>query len=546
MKAFSQAQYAFRVSFTDKHGTVGDLSRPEAFLSARALARRTRLGIAIDSTDLPVSATYTDSVLKFTSGVLHTTSRWQNNMVVLLTDTTVVASLRTRAFVTGVQLIARFGSPLHAMPVKDGSGRKDLPTAEKEASLMKTTGAAYYGDAYDQIHLANGDVLHNKGLRGKGMLIAVLDAGFAGLNTLGGFDSLRNSGRIVDTFNIDYRVPDVDGYAIHGTEVLSTMAGIIPDLFVGTAPDADYALYVTEDNGSEQPFELDNLVAGLERADSVGADVATISLGYNFMSIGTMDASLSLADIDGKTTVAARAANTATAKGMLVVASAGNDGGVSDWGKVLTPGDADSALTCGSVNGSKAVSPTSGRGPNAAGVLKPDVCMMGWPGIVLNSSGTTTAVTGTSIATPELAGLAACFWASNLKATPAQLRRVIRESAHLAETPDNTAGYGVPDFGKATLSFDSIPDLSQFRVGPNPFTGSLSVWTGARITDDLEWRLTDLSGRQLAGGTQGSTQGGIVYIITIAADVPAGTYILQLSGGGSLKSVLVQKMLENH
>lgn len=537
--AQAQRQFAYRVSFTDKSGSTGDLAHPEGFLSARSLARRLRQGLLVDNFDLPVSKTYTDSILKITSGTYHCSSRWLNQFVVLVSDSSTMADVRTKAFVKQAELVAQFGAPLHALT------ERSLPEATSSVvytELARTTGSAvYYGDSYGQIHLANGDLLHDKGYRGKGMLIAVLDAGFGGLNSIGGFDSLRLSGRIVDSFNIDFNTPKVDGYSDHGTLVLSTMAGVIPNLYVGTAPDADYALYVTEDNATEQPFELDNLVAGLERADSVGADVATISLGYNIMSIGSKDASIRLTDIDGKTTVAAKGANIASSRGMLVVASAGNDGDAGGWGKILTPGDADSALTCGSVDTWKAVASSSGRGPNAAGLRKPDVCMVGDPGVVLTFSGTPGSVGGTSIATPQLAGLAACLWASNPRVSPAVLRTTIRESAHMAAAPDTIAGWGVPDFGKANLSFDSVPGPDRFKVGPVPFHRSLTVWTGARTNDDLQWRITDLQGRILRSGVEKVQNGGLLYQIQTAADLPDGMYVLQLFNGEWNRSIPLVK-----
>jgi hypothetical protein len=68
--------------------------------------------------------------------------------------------------------------------------------------MQKTTGSsAYYGTAYDQTKLVNGDYLHDRGYKGKGKLIAVMDEGFAGVNTGPVFDSLMKSGRLADTRN---------------------------------------------------------------------------------------------------------------------------------------------------------------------------------------------------------------------------------------------------------------------------------------------------------------------------------------------------------
>lgn len=535
--AVGQTQYAFKINFVDKKGTKGDLASPSTFLSAKSLARRAKHSLVPDSSDLPVSAIYTDSVLKVTEGILHTKSRWQNNCVLLLYDSSKMNLVRSCSFVKSVQYVGIYLSPLHAMIALPEGEKKPL---EIFPELSKTTGTiAYYGDAYDQIKLANGDYLHDRGFRGNGKLIAVIDEGFYLVNTLPGYDSLRLSGRITDTYNFNLDTDYVYAYSAHGTEVLSTMAGIMTGTYVGTAPDASYALYITENSGSEQPIEMDNLVAAMERADSAGADVITISLGYNTFNIGTLNADLSLTDIDGKSTVAARAANTATQKGILVVASAGNEGGTS-WAKILTPGDADSALTCGSVDINKLRSPTSGKGPNAAGVRKPDVCMLGAPGIVLNNSGTTSSVSGTSIATPQLAGLAACLWQANPSATPYKLRKAIRESAHIASSPDDLLGFGVPDFGKADLSIDSVPDnVSAVTVMPNPFSDLITIKLPQGNTTDIQWIILNIQGQKLLSGSIANTTR---FNIPIPGNFPSGVYFLQLVNGSTNSFSKIQKL----
>ena len=523
-QTLAQSQYAFRISFSDKKATSYSLTYPADYLSPAALARRTLQSIPIDSTDLPVCAPYVDSVLHLTHGILHTRSRWQNNCIVLLNDSASIPLIRSLSFVRAAQLVAAFSSPLHYLRSDTAIGKSTVTPP-----LRTTSGLAYYGDAYDQIALANGYALHDKGFRGAGKLIAVLDEGFYLVNTLPGFDSLRLSGRIVDTYNINLDTNYVYAYSAHGMEVLSTMAGILNGQYVGTAPDAAYALYITENSSSEQPFEMDNLVAGMERADSVGADIISISLGYNTMSIGAQNADLSLSDIDGKTTVAARAANTATQKGILVVASAGNEGGTS-WNKILTPGDADSALTCGSVDINKIHASTSGNGPNAAGVLKPDVCMLGAPGMVFNNSGTTSAVGGTSIATPELAGLAACLWQTKPNARPYELRKAIRESAHIASSPNNQLGYGVPNFATAhlyTATCVCLPDT--IYMLPNPCSDHFRVQFVGASTGLIQWRVVDLLGKLILQGATNINASTNYIDINLPTHIPASMYIVQLN-----------------
>ncbi len=532
--ATAQKQYAFRISFAHKKETSFDLTNPSAFLSSKAIARRTTQSIVIDSADLPVVSLYIDSVLKLSNGIFHSRSRWQNNCVLLVEDTSKIAALRSLSFVKSTKYVAVFLTPLHFFATP--STRKEDENKRKPGSNWRTTGSiAYYGDAYDQIKLANGDYLHDNGFRGKTKLIAVIDEGFNLVNTLPGFDSLRTTGRIADTYNFNLNKADVYNYSSHGTQVLSTMAGILTGDYVGTAPDASYALYVTENGGSEQPFEMDNLVAAMERADSIGADIITISLGYNSFDIGGLDASLSLTDIDGKSTIAAMGANTATAKGILVVASAGNDGGTA-WNKILTPGDADSALTCGSVDINKTLAPTSGKGPNAAGRMKPDVCMLGAPGVVFNNSGTTSSVGGTSIATPELAGLAACLWETNPKATPYQIRKAIRESGHIASSPNNQMGYGVPDFGKASLSLKKVLDTltaNNIYVFPSPFTEKITVKVKGRSSKgNLRWCIYTIQGQKIMEDRQAFSDSSFLFEITPPSNMPKGHYLLQLNNQG--------------
>lgn len=529
-KLNAQNQYAYRISFTDKNRGTADIHVPSAFLSSKALLRRSMQHLTIDSTDLPVAQIYIDSVLKLSSGKFHVKSNWLNQCVILVNDTTGIKDIRSSSFVKNVTYVAGFASPLHMMTrTSDESYHVSI---NRTKNLLKTTsGVAYYGDAYNQISLANGQYLHDKGYRGAGKTIAVLDAGFNTTNTLAGYDSLRLTGRIVDTYNFKLDTSDVYGYSDHGTEVLSTMAGIITGQYVGTAPDASYALYVTEDALSEQPYEMDNMVAGMERADSIGADVISISLGYNTFDGGIGD--LSYSDVDGKSTVAARGANAATSKGILVVASAGNEGGDS-WDKILTPGDADSALTIGSVDMSKTHVASSGNGPNAAGQIKPDVCMLGAPSMVFNTSGTISAIGGTSLATPELAGLAACLWGAKPMATPYELRNAIRKSADHASSPDNHVGYGVPDFGIATISLSYLDPAILVNAGPvvypNPFFDKISLSIYALSSAQMDWNITDLQGKSVLSGKVNLINGmNNLFEISIPGQFPSGMYFLHIA-----------------
>jgi serine protease AprX len=332
-------QYAFRVGFRDKNGSPS-LANPLSFLSLRSLDRRNQQGLSLDSTDRPIAAAYIDSVLIITGGKLHNQSRWFNQVVILLDDSSKILLLGGKPFIKNIEFVAQYDFILH---LRHDNGDK---TFAVNTQLAKTTAydQHYYEKAWPQNSMVNGPALHNMGYRGKGVIIAVFDGGFKGTDTHPGFDSLRQSGRLLDLYDFTLRKKDtVYRYDYHGTECLSTIAGVIPGTYVGSAPDASYVLYRTEDSSSEQPIEMDNLLAGLERADSLGVDVVSCSLGYR--DFDSEWYTLTIAQRDGKSTMAARAVNMAATKGIFFVSSAGND-----WSAgILTPGDADSALCVGSV-----------------------------------------------------------------------------------------------------------------------------------------------------------------------------------------------------
>lgn len=510
--AWAQGQHAFRVTFTDKVGSPS-LSDPLLFLSQRALDRRANQGIAVDITDQPVSPLYIDTVLNLTSGVLHVTSKWMNDCVVLVSDSADIAALQGKPWISDVKYVARYTTILHEITAEQHDNSENPP-------LLKTTGdPAYYSSSWNQTEFVRGECLHDASFRGQGMMIAVLDDGYNYVNTAASFDSLNNDNRIKDTYNFAKDTSHVYNNNSHGSQALSTMAAVMPNTYVGAAPLAQYALYVTEDQGSEQPIEMDNLVAALERADSIGTDVVSASIGYNTFNY-PFD-SVTLAEIDGKTTHVAKAVNFASAKGMLCVITAGNEGG-NWWNKILTPGDADSALTVGNVNGSIVPASNSGFGPNAAGRVKPDVVALGSPAIVVNASNIPVSVPGTSFAVPQIAGFAACLWQSAPWATAAQIRQVIRATGSQFSNPGNQIGYGKPDFCEAlqTLGISEAAEIEELDIVlyPNPATSEVYLLLPAHVKK-AQASIIDVSGRTVQ--TNSATAGNNTFSV---AQLSAGVY----------------------
>lgn len=518
------AQNAFRVVYKDKAGS------PAANLSPRALERRTNKGIALDSTDKPVSPIYIAGTLSLTEGKLHLTSRWLNYAVILLTDSSKILALAGEPYIDTVIRVGYYSPGLYKM-----TGGNEEPGNAPLTTAKTTGGEAYYGATYNQTKMVNGDYLHDRGYKGEGMLIAILDDGFYQVNTNRFFDSLRTSGRITDAYNFVKNTDDVYDAPGHGTRCLSTMAAYVPGEYVGAAPLASYALYITEKLPEDQPLEMDNMVAALERADSVGADVISASVGYNGMI--SIFPSVTLAEIDGKTTIAAKGVNMANNKGIFCVMTAGNDG-ATPWKKILTPGDADSALTVGWVDANKVPNPQSGFGPNAGGRRKPDVCLLGNP-VYLISGGIVQAESGTSFSTPQMAGWAACLLQASSKSTSMYtLRTAVHKSAHLYDTPDdNQLGYGVPDFYKASeiLGLKDTPSSSggnsQWVVmRTNPVQQQLDMAITLPQNSDVQIGITDVNGKLIYKTTQ-RLQKGEQRVMIDMPQVTPGIYFVKVIAG---------------
>ncbi len=530
-------QWAFRIHFTDKTGSPA-LANPSAFLSARALQRRSTQGVSVAEADRPVSPAYLSDVLSATSGKLHVTSRWFNQCVILLSDSSKILQLQGKPYITGIDYLGYFATALHrGAPSDTVSANTPIPPARG------TGAAAYYGNTWDQTHMVNGDYLHDQGLRGQGQLIAVLDLGFNGTNTHPGFDSLRQQGRLLDSWNFVSASTDIYTPVWgHGTAVLSTMAGIVPGSFVGSAPAAQYALYITDDNSiTDALYELDNFVGGLERADSLGADIVTSSLGY-FDFVHPAYSIYNKAELDGHTTLVARAANMAVARGIFVLNSAGNEGGGS-WNFILTPGDADSVLTVGAVDPLRTVAGFSSPGPNSSGQVKPDIVAQGSPAATFGSSGIFNQ-SGTSFSTPQIAGWAACIRQSKPSITPYQLRQAITVSADRAGNPTAKEGYGIPDFKKVlgTVGIDNIPvGQAGLTITPNPFLNAVTLHYSFTKETVIRCTLTDAAGRIVAERALSAAAGNSNFKWELPPALPAGIYLLQIEMVGKASTYKLTK-----
>ena len=430
-QSVASPRYRFRVYLHTKGEAGYRVDKPEAFLSAEAIARRERMGIAVEADDCPIAPAILDQLAQ--TGVKPIlTSKWMRTVVVESEDYGVEQTLRQLPMVDSVQFVwqGEATAPLDRVE----SGERLAPTKEPKKSP--------YGYALGQIKLLNGLKLHRAGFRGQGMRVAVIDAGFLNADRMRVFDSLC----LLGTYNVVSPGQSVFAEDEHGTKVLSCLAANAPGWMVGTAPEASYWLIKSEDSRSEYPIEEDYYVAALEFADSVGVAVVSSSLGYYTFDDDSL--SYTQADLDGHTAFISRAAHRAAEKGLLLFSSAGNEGN-STWEKITFPADTEGVLTVGSMTSQKERSRFSSKGLTADGRIKPDLVALGSGSCVVVGSGEISYGSGTSFATPILAGMGICLWQALPQLSPQELIDLLRQSGSQAERPDAELGYGLPNLYKA-------------------------------------------------------------------------------------------------
>ncbi|MEO9021302.1 MAG: S8 family serine peptidase [Ginsengibacter sp.] len=542
----SSAQFTrYVVKFKDKTGTHFSVNNPSEFLSARAIARRARQHIAIDETDLPVVPRYIDSVRLSGNVIILDESKWLNQVCIETTDATALAKINTFSFVLGTQPLKRM---ISVVEKNDGNelvkNNKFNEQFNNMTAPTKITGNYYsYGNSYDQIHIHNGEYLHDKGYRGEGMLIAILDAGFYHYQTLPAFDSVNLHHQVIETYDFVDNEVSVNEDHYHGMMCFSIIAGNIPGQLVGSSPKADFLLYRSEDASTESPVEEQYWAAAAERADSAGADVISTSLGYNIFDNPVF--SYTYADMNGHTSLIAKAATMAARKGMIVLAAAGNEGNGS-WHFITTPADADSIITVGAVNASGEAAPFSSFGPSSDGRVKPTEASVGWGTAISSTTGSIQSGNGTSFATPNLAGLVTCLWQAFPDFTNMEIINAVEKSSSLYQAPENQLGYGIPDFQKAyddlnqqniLRNANAILGNMNIRIYPNPFKDQFTVLIKPQRTSTGTFRIYDAIGRlyftKKVSLQQGQTE--IIYF-TGMQPLQKGLYILRFDDGKSRES----------
>jgi hypothetical protein len=523
------------VFFRDKNVPAGKASQAlnetaHKLTPAALERRRLNMPVLVDEYDLPVSVHYIEQV-KSTGAHLRQSSRWLNAVSVEATS-------------AQIESIENLACVLKAEAFRLRAVRAPLPNREALDDL-------HYGNSYTQDELCHIPELHNRGLSGHGILMCILDTGawlvhdaFDSLHVVAMYDFVNHDSIVANEPGQD--TPDQH---MHGTATLSAMAGYKDSVLIGPAYGADVLVAKTEWVAGEVHSEEDNYVAGLEWADSMGARITTSSLGY----IGPDTAFwYSFDELDGHTAVTTRGVEIAASRGILCVTAAGNENG-SDWDHIVTPADADSILAVGAVSNEGSIVGFSSRGPSGDGRIKPDVCAMGADVFCARAdSNDYWILSGTSLATPVVAGIAALIMEAHPDWTAQMVRTAIMNTASNHETPDNDYGWGIVDaVGAADYVFDDAYDsprgvpASHVLISsyPNPVNGVVTIQLTLPMESAGKLTLFDTLGREVNVWSRERWNAGTNSVEFETSGLATGTYVASFAGekGHAVQKIVVVK-----
>ncbi len=539
----THAQYPkLIVQLRDKGGSLFSLSEPSKFLSGRSLERRVKQNIGFDSTDLPVSLSYLDSIRLAGNVTILSTSKWLNQVLVQSTDAAALAKIRSFPFVKTVTG-AGFRIRGNAVPFDENFTEEVQPITRTSRQQRTAGDLINYGSSYSQVHIHEGEFLHNKGFRGQNKLITVLDAGFAQYRSVTAFDSIRQNGQVLgerDFVAFDNSVNEDDA---HGMYCLSTMSANWPGKMVGTAPKASYWLVRTENVVGEYPIEEHNWVVGAEFADSTGSDMISSSLGYYHFDAPAFNHSH--ADFYRNTTPVSRGASLAAHKGMIVMNSAGNEGN-SSWKYLAFPADADSVCAVGATNTAGQIASFSSYG--YPGKVKPNIVSVGAGTIIAGLNNEPQLGNGTSYANPNVAGLIACLWQAFPSLTNMKVLDAVYKSADRYAMPNDRYGFGIPNFRKAYLSLKTEENVAKYGADwlfatPDPFTTKIDVKLIGQIDGKGRIDLVNSSNQVIAVRNL-TTELQEVYDFSFDSldQAPAGNYVIRYTDSIQSRQVNLQKL----
>lgn len=452
------------VYFNGKPNAQVFFDDPLSALTQRSLDRRMAQGINLNISDAPIEQSYIDEIASADGIQVKAKSKWLNCLHVRGSFAAIEA-LTSLAFVDHIHYA---NHSLNAkMPIQS-----TITPVNKQMDTQETFA---YGNSLNQVSMLNVNILHQHDYTGTGKIIAVLDSGFSAVNTIAPFSRMFNNNLYLGGYNYVAGNTNVFTAHSHGTMSLSCMVGFVDGQLIGTAPNAQYYLFITEDVSGENPVEESYWVEAAEEADRLGVDIISTSLGY--FGYDNPNYSYSYSDMTGDSAFASQGANIAFSKGMIVVASAGNSGS-SSQPHIGVPAEATNVLAVGAVQFNEEYAAFSSIGPSYDGRIKPDVMAKGQNTTLSNTLGNVVTANGTSFSCPVMAGAIASFWQAVPSASNQQIVDLVKQSADRFLNPTDQYGYGIPDFQLAlNLAQLSVGEneAGKFLVYPNPAKSNISV-----------------------------------------------------------------------
>lgn len=520
------------IFFRDKVGPAGktaDAAREK--IDPHALERRARRGSSYSSlVDVSVSETYLEELRKLGIEPL-VKSRWLNGVSAVVMPEQ-LPRLERLPFVREIRKVAKLEiDRKQSVPLRMTPGVRSV---------------VEYGPSQTQLEVINAIAPLEKGINGEGIRLGFLDTEFDGFQHPV-FNHLHNDGRLL----ADTSFVELPQTSYHGLSVASIAVGYSEGELIGPAHGAMVMAATTEYAPTETTQEEDNLVAGLEWLEANGVDVVNISLGYTTFDPG--ERSYTYDDLDGNTAITTVAADIAASLGVIVVTSAGNDGN-GRWRYIGTPADGDSVIAVGAVFPDSVRASFSSVGPTADGRIKPDVMA---PGASIFSNGqyvdgvwiadvgvhegntvyTYSYASGTSFSSPLVAGVVCQILQVNPDLGPIDVRRVLRNTASLASTPNNETGWGIINADAAVREAERLKEggnvtdeVPFITVYPNPSTGEAVFEIRSGDTGGSTSRLSifDSLGRRVAVPFEGTLQPDLNIVVFQAGNLVSGVYFYML------------------
>lgn len=423
--------------FLKDKGLSSKVFFPDSYFHPAALKRRQKNGLpTFDYADLPVENNYRTGVSKHCTKLIGE-SRWFNTLFVWATPDE-VAIIKKLPFVSEVKPVAK-----HVQKQQQTAQRPNPNTKDEHLSKLTPEELAYL--KY-QTQRFQADTFQTRNLKGKGVRIAVFDAGFPAVDKHEAFRHLK----ISETKDFHSGQSNVFGFNDHGTCALSCIGGVMDSVHnIGMATAAEYMLARTENAKKEVDNEQEYWIMAAEWADQHGADIISSSLGYTHSHYFQEE-------MDGQTAPISKAAAIAAQKGILVFNAAGNEG-TDRWRTIGAPADAKDVFAIAATDPKTDIADVySSVGPSADGRLKPELSA---PGTCIVANGFNwlykkpcadcfQLTQGTSFATPLTAGFTACALEAFPELSAKDMREKLLRSGHLYPYYDYSNGYGVPQASK--------------------------------------------------------------------------------------------------